>query len=56
MDAHHSACPFLPSSWPLMQMKMVHKAAMMTSSSNTGGRHGTVLCFMVLRSIVDNSF
>ena len=28
----------------------------MTSSSNTGGRNGTVSCFMVLRSIVDNSF
>ena len=28
----------------------------MTSPSNTGGRNGTVSCFMVLRSIVDNSF
>ena len=28
----------------------------MTSPSNTGGRNGTVLCLMVLRSIVDSSF
>ena len=28
----------------------------MTSPSNTGGRNGTVSCFTVLRSIVDNSF
>ena len=28
----------------------------MTSPSNTGGRNRTVSCFMVLRSIVDNSF
>ena len=28
----------------------------MTSPSNTGGRNGTVSYFMVLRSIVDNSF
>ena len=28
----------------------------MTSKSNTGGRNGTVSCFTVLRSIVDNSF